>query len=102
MKPDLTARDREAVDAALRDSHRRAMEAKEHVFVAQDAIGAVWQHGVAEVPMTHWSPKLVAKLEKQLQRARGALEAYDRLLRSCKHSPLDGPLGSRPKAEGDS
>jgi hypothetical protein len=62
----------------VKTAHAHAMDAKEQVFLAQDAISRAWQAAVnaGEDPRGR-STALLRKLEKRLANARHMLEDLD-------------------------
>lgn len=58
-------------------AHRRAMDAKEQVFLAQDAVSRAWSVEVNAPRRDAKRQALLKKIEKRLARVRGELEQLD-------------------------
>lgn len=70
----------DAVRLQIERMHRKAMDAKEEVFRAQDALSLAWRDAVNEPH--HLNPRgkstaLLRKLEQRLLHIRGELECLD-------------------------
>ncbi len=92
--------ERPLVCREVRDAHRKAMEAKERIFRAQDAMARaplpVPERGRAGSNLRAYKA-FVRKVDRALAKLRTELEAFDRLVRdarradwalcTCEHDP---------------